>query len=104
MELDNGDVFFTGTLLGLDESGRVVDAGDEASSNLWIKGSRMAGLVDLKDFLYPSNNLVRRWVRWLVKVDDTVLLEGLDWSVERRVSTREWSEVVGFDIECIIVL
>ena len=39
MELDNGDVLFTGRLLSLDESGGVVNANNEAASDLRIQSS-----------------------------------------------------------------
>jgi len=36
MELDNGDVLFTGRLLSFDKSCGIVNASDQTSSNLWI--------------------------------------------------------------------
>ncbi len=59
MELDDGDVLFTGGLLSLDQSGGVVDAHNEATSDFRVQSTRMTGLVNLQDFLDPCDNLVR---------------------------------------------
>jgi len=75
MELDDSDVLFTCGLLGLDEAGSVVDAGDEATGDLGVEGAGVTGLVDLENALDPCNDLVGGGVGWLVKVDDTVALE-----------------------------
>lgn len=39
MELNDGDILFTGGLLGFYESGRVVYAGDEAAGNFGVQGA-----------------------------------------------------------------
>jgi len=62
MELDNGDVLLTGRLLGLDESSGVVDASNEAPSDLRIQSTTMTGLLNLQDSLDPSNDFMRRRV------------------------------------------
>lgn len=59
VELNDGNVLFTSRLLGLDESGGVVDASDEAASDLGIEGARVAGLVNLENSLNPGDNFVR---------------------------------------------
>ena len=104
MELNNGDVFFTSRLLSLHKSGRVVEACDQATSDLWIEGTGVTSLVSLEDSLDPGNDLMGGWVGWLIEVDDTVLLEDVHWSLEWGVTTWEWSEVVGLDIQKVIVL
>jgi hypothetical protein len=42
MELDDCNVLFTGRLLGLDEASCVVNAGDQATGDLRIEGTRVA--------------------------------------------------------------
>ena len=64
----------------------------------------MSGLLDLKNSLNPGNNLVGGWVRWLIEVNNTVLLKNIDWSVQRRVSTWKWGEMVGLNVQFIVVL
>ena len=59
MKLDNGDVLFTCRLLGLDQASCIVDADNEATSNFRVERSRVTSLVDLQDFLDPSNDFVR---------------------------------------------
>ena len=59
MELDDGNVLFTSGLLCLDKPCCVVNADNEAASDLRVKGARVASLVDLEDFLDPGDNLVR---------------------------------------------
>jgi len=104
MELDNGDVLFTGRLLSLDESGGVVNANNEAASDLRIQSSGVTSLVNLQDFLDPGDDLVGGWVRGLVEVDDTVLLQDVDGTVRGGVTARERSEVGSFHIEFVKVL
>jgi hypothetical protein len=53
VELDNCNVLLTCGLLSLDESRRVANTGNEATSNLGIKGATVTSLVNLKDFLDP---------------------------------------------------
>ena len=64
----------------------------------------MTRLFDLQNSLNPSNDLMGRWVRWLVEVDDSILLKDVNWSVQWRVSTWKWGEMVGLDVQFIVVL
>ena len=104
MELDNSNVLFTSGLLGLDKSCGVVDASDKAASNLWIEGTTMPGLFNLQDSLDPSDDLVGTWVRWLVQIDHTILLQNVNWSVQWRVTTWEWGKMIGFHVKLIVIL
>jgi len=74
MELEDTHVFFTSRLLSFNESGGVLNANNKASSNLRIEGTRMSGLLDLKDLLNPGNDFVRRRVGGLIEVDNTIVL------------------------------
>jgi hypothetical protein len=104
MELEDTDVFFTGGLLRLDEARGVLDADDEAASDLGIEGAGMAGLLDLEDLLDPGDDLVGRGVGWLVEVDNTVVLQDIDGALGGRKSTGERGEVVGLHIQLVEVL
>lgn len=55
MKSDDTDVFFSGTLLGLDETGSAVDADNQTSSNLGVEGSAVARLLN------PITRLVRAY-------------------------------------------
>lgn len=44
VETDDGNVFLSGSLLGLDETGRAVDTNNQASGDLGIEGPAVAGL------------------------------------------------------------
>ena len=83
VQFDDGDVLFTSGLLGLDQAGCVVDAHDEAAGDFWVERARVASLVDFENFLDPSDDFVRGWVRWLVEVDHTILLQDVDWAIRR---------------------
>jgi hypothetical protein len=63
----------------------------------------MACFVHFENSLDPGDDLVGAWVGRLVEVDDTVLLEGLDRSIERGVSAWQWREVIGLDVQLIVV-
>jgi hypothetical protein len=43
---DDADVLLSGSLLGLHETGRAVDADDEATSDLGVEGAAVASLLD----------------------------------------------------------
>ena len=104
VELHDGNVLLTSGLLGLDESGGVVDANDEATSDLGVQSTGVTSLVHVEDLLDPSDDLVRGGVGWLVKVDDTVLLEHINWSVGWRVTTWERSKVGSLHVQLLVIL
>jgi len=104
MQLEHSNVFFTSRLLSLDQSGGILDADDEAASDLGIEGTTVTGLLDLQDLLDPGDDLMGRGVGWLVEVDDTVVLEDVDGSLSGRVAAGEGGEVVGLHIEFVEVL
>lgn len=104
MELDHGDVLFTSRLLSLDETGCVVDAGDETASDLGVEGAGVPCLFNLQNLLDPGNDLMGRGVGWLIKVDDTVVLEHVDGTVSRRVAAREGRKVGCFNVELVEIL
>ena len=88
----------------LHQSSRVVDACDQASSDFRVQRTGVTGLVDFEDFLDPSDDLVGGWIRGLVEVDHTVLLEDVDGPVGGRVSAWQRREVGCLDVELIEVL
>jgi len=49
METHNAHIFFSGTLLGLDETGSPVQAHDQTARHLGIESSRVTRLFDTKD-------------------------------------------------------
>ena len=104
MELDDSNVLFTSRLLSLDQASRVVDANNETTSDLWVKSARMAGLVDLEDFLDPGDDLVGGRIGGLVQVDDAILLEDVDGTVSWRVTTGKRCEVGRLDVKFVEVL
>ena len=64
----------------------------------------MTGLLDLKDFLDPGNDLMGRWVRGLVKVDDSVLLVEVKRTGHGGVAARKRSEMARLHVELFVVL
>ena len=104
VQLEDSNVFLAGALLGLDEAGGVVDAGDQAASDFGVEGARVASLLNLKDLLHPGNDLVGGGVGGLVQVDDSVVLEHVDGPVGGRIAAREGREVGGLDVEFVEVL
>ena len=59
MKLDNGDVLFTCGLLGLDQASCIVDADNEAASDLWVEGAAVARLAHLENLFGPGHDFVR---------------------------------------------
>jgi len=104
MESTDTDVFFTGTLLGLDESGGTVDAHNQTTSDLWIQSTRMTSLLNFKNFLDPGHDLMRRWIGRFVEVDETIFKVFLQWTVFGGASSWDWRVVVGSDIKFVISL
>ena len=64
----------------------------------------MAGFFNFKDFFNPGDDLVGGWVRRLVKVDHTVVLEHVNRAVRGRVATRKGREVRCFHVKPVEVL
>lgn len=83
MELYDSNVLFTSGLLSLNETGCVVDAGDETASYLGVEGAGVACLFNLKNLLDPGDDLMGRGVGRLIEVDDTVVLKDVDRPVGR---------------------
>jgi hypothetical protein len=104
MELEDTHVFFTGGLLSLHKSGGVLNANNEATSDLRIESSRMSSLLDFENLLNPGNDLMGRGVGWLIKVDDTVVLKLLDGSLCGRETTGEGSEMASLHVKLLEVL
>lgn len=67
----HGHVLLSGRLLGLNQSGRSVDADDQATGNLGIQRSRVTGLLGSEDSSKPGNDFVGGRVGGLVKVNDS---------------------------------
>jgi hypothetical protein len=49
METDDGNIFLSGSLLGLDEAGGAVDADNQAASDLGIEGTTVTSLFASTD-------------------------------------------------------
>lgn len=93
METNDTDILLSGTLLGLDQASRTVNADDQATGDLRVESSTVSSFLRPakhamvlasgseylreKDYnlpqnsLHPSDNLVTRWIGRLVKVDHT---------------------------------
>lgn len=69
-----------------------------------FKLTRVTSLLDTEDALDPSDDLVRRGVRGLVKVDASRLNVGLEVTLERRASGGDRGEVARTDKELVVVL
>lgn len=86
VQAEDGNVLLSGRLLRFDESGRSVDADDQAAGDLGVERSRVSRLLDSEDSSKPGDNLVRRRVGGLVEVDDTGLDVGGQVPLERAAS------------------
>jgi hypothetical protein len=95
MEADHADILLSGTLLRLDESGRAINADDEASSDLWIECAAVSRLLTSEYALDPCNDLVTGRVGRLVEVDHTGADIGLQVTLKGSASCRDRCEVAG---------
>ena len=64
----------------------------------------MACFVDFEDFLDPGDDFVGGWIRRLVQVDHTILLQDVNGSICRRVPARQRGKVRRLDIQLVEVL
>lgn len=71
VQSQNTDVFFSCTLLRLDEASGAIDADNETASDFGVKSAAVTGLFASQNALHPGDDFVRRRVRRLVKIDDT---------------------------------
>jgi len=81
------------SLLRLDEPGGPVNADDEASGHLGIKGSAMACFFYPEDAPEPGNDLMGRRIGRLVEVDNARLDVGCNVALEGRAPRGDWGEV-----------
>jgi hypothetical protein len=71
MQSVNANVFFSCPLLGFNQSGCSVDAHDQTTGNLRIKGSRVTGLLYSKNPFNPSDNFVRARIGRFVEIENS---------------------------------
>ncbi len=94
----------TGSLLGFHKTSSPINANDETSSNFGIKSARVTSLVNFKNATDPSNDLMGRWVRGLIEVDDSVADIVVNVSLQRRRSSWNGSVMTSSHIQFVIVL
>lgn len=70
MKPDDADVFLPGALLRFDQSGRTVDADDEAAGDFRVEGTGMTGLLDTEDPFEPGDDFMGRGIGGFVQVDN----------------------------------
>lgn len=64
----------------------------------------MSSLLNLENFLDPGNYLVGAGVRWLVKIDDSVVLKNVNRSGNRRMSFGKRGEMIRFHVKLVVIL
>lgn len=70
VDAEDSDVFFSSPLLGLDETGRTVNTDNQTPSDFWVERSAVTSLLHAQDSSQPSDDFMRRWVRWFVQIYD----------------------------------
>ena len=111
----DANIFFTRTLLGLDEPSRTVQANDQAASNLRIQSATVSGFLNPVNCQYlhslilrapfhvpehafnPRDHLMTRRIARFVEVDHTRADERFEVALERSTSDRDWCEMSGSD-------
>ena len=111
----NANIFFTSTLLGLDEPSRAIQANDQAASNLGIQSATVSGFLNPVNcqYLYsltsrapfnvpqhafhPRDHLMTGRIARFVEVDHTRADERFEVALERSTSDRNWCEMSGSD-------
>lgn len=78
VETNDTDIFFTGALLGFDETSCSVDTDDETAGDFGIQGTRVAGFFTSEDTFHPGDDFVGGRVGGFVEVD----YSGSDGGVE----------------------
>lgn len=122
VKADDGNVFLSCTLLGLDQAGGTVNAHNQTSCNLGIQSTAMASLLDTvhqvsksvhgtinavrqalhvpKDAFDPGDDLVTGGVRRLVEVDDAGADIRLDVTLQRGGAIGDGREMAGSHENC----
>jgi hypothetical protein len=104
VQTEDCDIFLSGALLALYEASGAVNADDETSSDLGVKSSGVSSTLNTEHALQPCDNFVGRWVRGLVKVDDTGGDVGGQVAAERVATSGNRGEVTGTDQNCSFLL
>lgn len=100
----DGNILLTSTLLRLDKTGSTVNADDQASCHLGVKGTTVTGLLDTENASEPRDNFVRGRVGRLVEVDHTRLDVALQVTFQGRATVRDRGEVRAADEKLVVVL
>lgn len=100
----NADVFLSGALLRLDETGGTVDTNNQTTRDFGIECTTVTGLFAAQNALHPSDDFMRGRVGGLVEIDDTAGDVALDVALERRITAWDWCEVAGSDEKLVVVL
>jgi len=104
VQTEDCNIFLSGTLLALHETGRAVNADNQASSDLGIESSRVTSALDTEHALKPCHDFVGGRVGGLVEVDDTGRDVGGKVAAERVATSGNRGEVTGADQNCGCVL
>lgn len=117
METDNANIFLSCTLLRFNQTSRTVDTDDQASCDLGVQSSTVASLLGSmkahssvycfkggrfearkslpQDPLHPRDDFMTGRVGRLVQVDHTGVDVGLQVTLERRATGRNWCKMTG---------
>jgi len=104
VQTEDCNIFLSGALLALHETGRAVDADNQTSSDLGVESARVTSALDTEHALEPGDDFVRGRVGGLVEVDDTRRDVRGQVAAERVATGGDRGEVTGADQELIPVL
>jgi hypothetical protein len=100
VQTEDCNIFLSGALLALHETGRAVDADNQTSSDLGVESSGVTSAVNTEHALEPGDDFVRGRVGGLVEVDDTGRDVGGQVAAERVAAGGNRGEVTGADQDC----
>jgi hypothetical protein len=100
VQTEDCNIFLSGTLLALHETGCAVDADNQTSSDLGIESAGVTSALNTEHALEPGDDFVRGRVRGLVEVDDTRRDVGGQVAAERVATGGNRGEVTGADQDC----
>lgn len=104
VQTEDCNIFLSGALLALHETGSAVNADNQASSDLGIESSRVTSALNTEHALKPCHDFVGGGVGGLVEVDDTGGDVGGKVAAERVATSGNRGEVTGTDQDCGFLL
>mmetsp|Transcript_12712 Transcript_12712/g.32400 ORF Transcript_12712/g.32400 Transcript_12712/m.32400 type:complete len:232 (+) Transcript_12712:697-1392(+) len=104
MKTKQSNILLACALLGFHQPSGTINAYNETTSHLRVKGTRMTGFLNTQNSLDPSHNLMRGRVGRFVEIDYAISDVVVEGSLEGCTAKGIWNIVASADVQFVVVL